>query len=74
MRQPTSLALSLSLIVVGVAIAYGMLYSHPDPQMVWRAMQPWQRLVVVAGYIMSAWGLGGAVNWLLVKARGGPTN
>ena len=71
MRQPPSLALSLIMIVVGVAIAYGMFHAHPgDPQAVWRGMLPWQRLVIVAGFILTSYGLGGTLNWAFSVARG----
>jgi hypothetical protein len=70
MRQPPSLGTSLILLVLGAAIAYGMFHAHPgDPTVVWRAMQPWQRLVIVAGFVMSAYGLGGTLNWALSSTR-----
>ena len=75
-RQPMSVPVSFMVLIAGTALCYYVLHSQgwswngnlPLVE-VWMRLSRSSRLVAVLGLMMSAWGLGAAVNGLLTKPR-----
>jgi hypothetical protein len=75
-RQPMSVPVSFMVLIAGTALSYYVLYSQgwswngnlPIVE-VWKRLSLSSRLMMVLGFMMSAWGLGGALNGLLTKPR-----
>jgi hypothetical protein len=72
-----SVPVSFMVLIAGTALSYYVLHSQgwswngnlPIVE-VWKQLSGSSRLVVVLGLIMSAWGLGGAVNGLMTRRDG----
>jgi hypothetical protein len=73
-RRPMSVPVSFIVLIAGTALSYYVLHSQgwswngnlPIVE-VWKRLSMSSRLVVALGFMMSAWGLGGVLNGLLVK-------
>ena len=72
-RQHMSIPVALMIMIVGGAAVYWAFSSHgwpaSDPVVLWRSFPVALRLVVVAGLIANAWGLGGLLDSLIRRGR-----
>jgi len=78
MRKQLSAPVSLMLVVIGFALIYYVFHSNGwswngDASLgyVYRRMLYQSRLLVIVGFILSAWGLGSFLNALLAGRRKG---
>lgn len=76
MRKQLSAPVSLMLVVIGFALAYYVFHSNGwswdgDASLgyVYRRMLYQSRVLVIVGFILSAWGLGSFLNALLAGRR-----
>ena len=76
MRRQLSAPVSLMVVVIGVALSYYVLHAHGwnlsgDVPLgyVYRGLGVPSRLLVIAGLMLSAWGMGSFLNALLLARK-----
>ena len=76
MRKQLSAPVSMMIIVIGSALSYYVLHAHGwnwggDVPLayVYRTLGVPYRFLVIAGFIMSAWGMGSLLNALLLAGK-----
>jgi len=78
MRTQLSAPVSLIVVVIGFALVYYAFHSNGwswngdvSPGYVYRSMLYQSRILVIGGFVLSAWGLGSFINALLAGRRNG---
>ena len=76
MRKQLSAPVSLMLVVIGFALIYYVFHSNgwnwngeASLGYVYRGMLYQSRILVIVGFVLSAWGLGSFINTLLAGRR-----
>jgi hypothetical protein len=76
MRKQLSAPVSLMLVVIGFALIYYVFHSNgwnwngeASLGYVYRGMLYQSRILVIVGFVLSAWGLGSFINALLAGRR-----
>jgi hypothetical protein len=78
MRRQLNAPVSLIVIVIGTSLSYYVLHAHgwnPGGDIplayVYRTLATPSRFLVIAGLVMSAWGMGSLLNALLLAGKSG---
>jgi hypothetical protein len=76
MRRQLSAPVSLMVVIIGAALSYYVLHANGwswggDVSLgyVYRSLKTPSRVLVIAGFIMNAWGLGSLLNALLLARK-----
>lgn len=76
MQKQLSAPVSLMLVVIGLALIYYAFHSNgwswnsnESLGYIYRSMLYQSRVLVVAGFVVSAWGIGSSINALLAGRR-----
>jgi hypothetical protein len=80
MRKQLNVPVSLMVIIIGIVLSYYILHTNGwswnGPVAlahVYRRLPMVSRVLVIAGFVLNAWGLGGLVRALAGRRSGGPS-